>query len=144
MARVSYTHRLDLPAVRALLTSPRGGVVRDLLRRGLRVESQAKRNLAGIGGPKRIDTGRLRASISTQVVFRSGEPAVIVGTNVKYARWVHDGTGLYGPRQAVIRPRRGKFLRFKPKGAHKFVYARKVRGMRPNPFLRNALPAARD
>lgn len=143
MATVTYSHRLDLAAVQRLLTSPNGGVVRDLLRRGLLVETQAKRNLGGIGGPKRIDTGRLRASIATQVVHRNGAPAVIVGTNVNYAILVHEGTGIYGPRHAPIRPRRAKRLRFKPKGSRRFVYARQVRGMAPNRFLANALTAAR-
>lgn len=143
MATVTYSHRLDLAAVQRLLTSPTGGVVRDLLRRGLLVETQAKRNLGGIGGPKRIDTGRLRASIATQVVHRNGAPAVIVGTNVNYAILVHEGTGIYGPRHAPIRPRRAKRLRFKPKGSRRFVYARQVRGMAPNRFLANALAAAR-
>lgn len=143
MATVSWSHQLDLGAVRTLLNSPTGGVVRDLLRRGLLVETQAKRNLGGVGGPKRIDTGRLRASIATVVVHRNNTPAVLVGTNVNYARYVHNGTGLYGPRHAPIRPRRAKFLRFKPRGSKRWVYARQVKGMRPNPFLTNALPAAR-
>ena len=142
MPAVSYSHRLDLAAVRALLSDPTGGVVRDLLRRGLRVETQAKRNLGGVGGPKRIDTGRLRASIATQVVRRNGLPAVIVGTNVNYALAVHDGTGIYGPKGRPIRPRRAKRLRFRPKGSRKYVYAKQVKGMRPNPFLANALSAA--
>lgn len=143
MATVAWGHQLDLGAVRKLLTSPTGGVVRDLLRRGLLVETQAKRNLGGIGGPKRVDTGRLRASIATIVVTRDGAPTVLVGTNVNYARFVHDGTGLYGPRHAPIRPRRGKFLRFRPRGSRRWVYARQVKGMRPNRFLANALSAAR-
>ena len=142
MPAVSYSHRLDLAAVRALLSDPTGGVVRDLLRRGLRVETQAKRNLGGVGGPKRIDTGRLRASIATQVVRRNGLPAVIVGTNVNYALAVHDGTGIYGPKGRPIRPRRAKRLRFRPKGSRKYVYAKQVKGMRPNRFLANALSAA--
>ncbi len=130
--------------MRALLASPRGGVARDLLRRGLRVETQAKRNLGGVDGPKRIDTGRLRASINTQLVTRNGEPAVIVGTNVFYARFVHGGTGLYGPRGRKITPKRAKRLRFRPHGSGRYVYARSVRGMKPNHFLTNALRAARD
>ena len=43
MARVTTFQRLDQNAVRALLTSPARGVVQDLMRRGLRVESAAKR-----------------------------------------------------------------------------------------------------
>lgn len=140
---VTWSQRLDTPALQRLLASPRGGVMRDMLRRGLLVETQAKRNLSGIGGPKRIDTGRLRASLSTVAVTRNGEPAVLVGTNVKYAPWVHDGTGIYGPRHTPIRPRTKKFLRFKPRGASRYVFARQVRGMKPNQFLANALTAAR-
>ena len=156
MASVSWSQRLDPAAIRALVTSPRGGVVQDLLRRGLLVETQAKRNLGGIGGPKRIDTGRLRASINTQVVTRNGEPGVLVGTNVRYAMWVHDGTGIYGPAGRRIQAK-GSVMRFKrPKGwAPKmlksgkkaknsgWVYAKSVAGSRGNPFLKNALQAAR-
>jgi hypothetical protein len=143
MADVRITHRLDLAAIRVLLTSPQRGVVQDLLRRGLLVETAAKRNLAGVGGPKRIDTGRLRASINTQLASRGGTPLVLVGTNVRYGRFVHDGTGVYGPRRRPIRPRRGKFLRFRPGRRGPYVYAREVKGMRPNQYLTNALPAAR-
>ena len=135
MATVSWSHQLDLGAVKTLLNSPTGGVVRDLLRRGLLVETQAKRNLGGVGG-------RLRASIATLVVTPNRTPAVLVGTNVNYARFVHDGTGVYGPKHAPIRPRRAKFLRFRPRGSKRWVYARQVKGMRPNRFLLNALPAA--
>jgi Bacteriophage HK97-gp10, putative tail-component len=143
MAEVTWSHRLDLAAMRNLLNSPRGGVARDLLRRGLLVEIQAKRNLAGADGPKRIDTGRLRASINTQLTTRNGEPAVIVGTNVFYAKFVHDGTGIYGPRHTRIVPKRRRRLRFKPKNSARWVYARSGAGMRPNRFLLNALRAAR-
>lgn len=143
MAQVSFTHRLDLTAIRQLLASPQGGVAQDMLRRGLLVETQAKRNLGGIGGPKRVDTGRLRASINTQLVTRQGVPIAVVGTNVYYARWVHDGTGLYGPKHRVIKPIRRKRLRFRPRGQRSWVYAREVKGMVGNPFLANALTAAR-
>ena len=139
----SYSHQLNPGAVRALLTAPNGGVARDLLRRGLAVETQAKRNLGGVGGPKRIDTGRLRASIATVLVTRNGAPAVLVGTNVNYAKFVHDGTGVHGPLHRPIRPKRARFLRFRPKGSRRFVYARQVQGMVANPFLKNALSAAR-
>lgn len=144
MASYSFSQRLDMQAIRQLVTSPRGGVVRDLLRRGLLVETQAKRNLGGLGGPKRIDTGRLRASINTQLVTKNGEPAVLIGTNVRYARWVHDGTGIYGPRGRRITPKSHKRLRFRPTGSRKYVYATSVAGMRPNPFMKNALRAARS
>lgn len=145
MATVNASHRLDLAAVKTLLTSRQGGAVHDMLRRGFLVETQAKRNLAGIGGPKRIDTGRLRASIATQVIGKGGRPIVVVGTNVRYARLVHDGTGIYGSRHQRIRPKAKKALRWKaPYGRRRgYAFAKSVEGMKPNPFLKNALRAAR-
>lgn len=134
---------LNPTAIQALLRGPQGAVARDLYRRGLRVESAAKQNISGRGGPKRVDTGRLRSTIHTQLIVRNGQPAVIVGTNVRYGRYVHDGTGIYGPLHRPIRPRRAKFLRFKPKDAKRYVYVRQVAGMRPNRFLHNALRAAK-
>lgn len=139
----TFSHQLNAGAVQAMLRNPDGGVARELLRRGLLVETQAKRNLGGVGGPKRIDTGRLRSSISTLMVTRNGAPAVLIGTNVYYAKWVHDGTGVHGPRHTRIVPVRAKFLRFRPKGSRKFVYRRSVAGMVRNQFLKNALSAAR-
>lgn len=38
--------------------------------------------------PRRIDTGNLRNSIN----HKSEENAAVIGTNVEYARYVHDGT----------------------------------------------------
>lgn len=143
MALINISHRLDPAAVRQLVSNPQGGVFRDLIRRGLLVETQAKRNLGGIGGPRRIDTGRLRASGHTQVVMSEGQPAVIVAFPVRYSRWVHDGTGLYGPRRTLIKPKHATRLRFKPRGSRRYVYAKAVKGMKPNRFLLNALKAAR-
>jgi hypothetical protein len=48
---------------------------------------------------------------------------------------------LYGTKKHVIRPRRGKFLVFTPKGGGKKVFARIVHhpGTKPNNFLLKAL-----
>lgn len=143
MAQATYTQQLNAAQLRVLMTSPQGALMGDLMRRGFQVETQAKRNLAGgVSGPKRIDTGRLRSSITTVPSTRNGELAVLIGTNVKYAIFVHGGTGLYGPRHQVIRPRRGRYLRFKVRGRARYVYAKSVKGMRPNTFLASALDAA--
>jgi hypothetical protein len=143
MATVNVTHAYSPDAIRVLLTSPQRGVVQDLLARGFRVETQAKRNLNGEGGPRRIDTGRLRASVNTQLASKGGVPIVYIGTNVWYAILVHEGTGIYGRRGRPIVPRQAARLRFRPRGSSRYVYARQVRGMKPNHFLRNALAAAR-
>jgi hypothetical protein len=152
MARYSFTSQLNPEAIRALVTSPGGGVAQDLLRRGLLVETAAKRNLGGTpAAPKRVDTGRLRSSISTRLTMEQGQPVVSVGTNVYYAWFIHEGTGIYGPRHRVITPVRRRVMKFRPKvqrpgrrpGRGGFVYTRRVIGMRPNHFLRDALVAAR-
>jgi hypothetical protein len=146
---MSVTHKLDLGAVNKLLTSPTGGVAKDLLRRGLKVETRAKQLLNA--SPRRVDTGRLRSSVRAVLVVVNGKPAVTIGTNVKYARYVHDGTGIFGPYSEVIRPVNKKVMKWASKthGAKSgkgkgFVFAKYTIGMRPNPFLKNALPAARD
>lgn len=61
---------------------------------------------------------------------------VEIESNLNYARWVNDGTGVYGERHSPITPTHAKFLRWKPyKSAFSvssdgFVYAKKVRGQR--------------
>lgn len=115
-------------------------VARDMQRRGLRVEAAAKARISG--NPKRVDTGRLRSSIKAVPITRRGAPGSRIGTNVKYAIFVHDGTGIYGPRGARIKPKTARYLKFIPKGGNRFVYAKSVKGMRPNPFLLDALVAA--
>lgn len=71
---------------------------------------------------------------------------------VRHAMWVHDGTGIYGPRRRPIVPRRGKYLVFRPyrligpvKGGKRGVIPKKyrprriavtsVRGQPRTPFL---------
>jgi hypothetical protein len=145
----SFTHVFNHTQLKFIVSSPVGPVAKDLLKRGKRVESRAKRNLNGVSGaPRRVNTGHLRNSIGTNLIVRPDGLGVRVGTGVAYALFVHDGTGLYGPKHAVIRPKHGKVLVFRSKiygakkGKHKGkVFAAFVRGMKPNPFLKDALPA---
>jgi|SRR5262245_9600486 len=127
--------------LQALLTSLNGAVAKDLFRRGKKVETRAKRNLQR--EPRRVDTGWLRSSIHTTLLTVGGFPAVRVGTNVYYAIYVHDGTGIYGPKGRYIYPVNAKYLSWKLKNG-KRVFALRVKGMRPNPFLRDAVMAAKD
>lgn len=124
------------------MSSPTGPIAKDLFRRGKKVEAKAKANLNN-RSPRRVDTGRLRSSITTQLISVSGKPAVRVGTNVIYAIFVHDGTGIYGPKGAYIYPKRKKYMSWKSKGG-KRVFAVKTKGMKPNPFLADAVLAAKD
>lgn len=130
------TVRLNPAELNRFLRSPGGPVGRDLLRRSHRVENRAK-ELVG------VDLGRLRSSITTDVRADSKGLVGRVGSNVEYALHHHEGTGIYGPRGRPITPKTASVLRFKPKGSSTFVFARSVRGSKPNPFLADALSAAR-
>jgi hypothetical protein len=128
--RVKRTNqRLDR-MMKFLLEEDRG-IARDLLRRGYRVEAQAKRNVA-----RNKDTGRLQASIHTKLEIKYGKPVVAVGTPLFYAVFIHEGTRPHGPVSAQ------RMAWFGRDGNP--VFARWVRGINANPFLSDALTAARD
>lgn len=138
-ARVRVVHHPNDYAI--LLASPSGAIAKDLFRRGTNVQNRAKRNLER--NPRRIDTGNLRSDIHVQLLSLGGKPAVRVGFNLFYGVFVHDGTGIYGPKGTPIVPRVSTYLRWKSKGGP-WMYAKSVKGMRPNPFLKDAMPAAKD
>lgn len=148
--------RFDDGALQALLRGRTGPVASDLLRRGRNVESRAK-----VLTP--VDRGRLRSSITHELVSEGGDLICRIGTNVEYARHVHDGTGIYGPRGRPIRPVNAKVLAWPVRGTTSrrrtrtgrivttraqtrtsTAFAMEVAGSPPRPYLRNALPAARD
>lgn len=133
VATVSVRIELNQGSILHMLRAPRGIVGLDMRRRGRKVQRVARRNVHS-------RTGRLAASIEVGSVTYQGAPGVEVGTSLYYARWVHDGTGIYGPAGQPIRPVRSPYLKFPLNG--RTVYARTVRGQRANPYLRNALHAA--
>jgi hypothetical protein len=112
----------------------------NMRRRCARVENRAK--LLVSGPLLKVRTGRLRSSIHSVVGFsQSGGGVEVVGrvgTNVKYAHWLHRGTGIYGPRHQRIVPVRARFLRYQDDSG-RIVFRRSVRGVRPRPFLSRAL-----
>lgn len=136
------TNTLDVVAIHRQLHGREGGVYRDMLRRGLRVQTMAKR-LAP------VDTGRLRQSIALgsepRVVEGESTIAIVVGTDLEYAAAVHRGTGIFGPHHTPITPKRGKLLVFEVggpgRGGQRLVVARSVRGQPGRPFLKDALKA---
>lgn len=91
--------RIDSGAVRALLDSPDGFVAAEILRRGIRVETLAKRLCP-------VDTGRLRSSITHALGKDSRSIYCDVGTNVEYAPYVEFGTSRQRP-QPYLRPALG-------------------------------------
>jgi len=133
MARVSITTRLN---EREIDASVRHHVARAVRRAQRRTRDRAKAELTNAG---RVDTGRLRNSIVSEVV----EPAGLVlrgkvVADADYSYFVHQGTGVYGPRGRPIVPRRARVLRWRPRGSAAFVFRPEARGVEPTPFLQRA------
>lgn len=148
MATVTTSFVLDRSALHAYLTGPSGPALAAAMRVGNRVLNRARQLCP-------VDEGRLRASLTMVVVQTAAGPIVRVGSNLAYARFVHEGTGIYGPRHTYIRPVHAKALRWPAKnnsgvGRRRFqggataayVYAKRSKGSPPRPFLLNALRQA--
>lgn len=95
-----------------------------------------------------VDEGTLRASITHVTRVKGKRARVIVGSPLDYAAYLHSGTGVHGPKGTPIVPVTRKALKFKwdgPGGAVRskdkrgFVFAKSVQGVKPNPFLADAL-----
>lgn len=132
------------------LAAPGGPIAIDLLRRGNRVLTAAR-----MACP--VDTGVLRASLSmSDPIVQGDKMYVLVGSNAPHAVFVHEGTGIYGPKGQLIRPVTARVLRwpsinnsgagnrrFRGGQTEAYTFAAYVRGMPGRPFLRQALDAAR-
>lgn len=101
---------------------------------GLVAESDAKLELEH--DPRRVDTGRLRNSITHTVVEDDGGHAAVIGTNVEYAIYVHEGTGKYAAEGG------GRQTPWVYTGSDGKTHL--THGMKPNRFLRNAIEQNRD
>lgn len=103
------TVRFDPAALELLLAGPSGPIAKDLLQRGVRVESQAKLNATGrdygdgTRGP-RVRTGRLRSSITHALGADAHGLFVDIGTNVHYGRLLELGQTRNGRRYPFLAP----------------------------------------
>lgn len=138
--RIEFTW--NEPEIERMLRSPDGDVATYVRR-----VAEATRSLAVAGAP--VDDGPLRASLRVHMEYTAAQVKAWVYSNLEYSIWVHEGTGIYGPRGAPIRPTRARFLVFEarnarttPRGRGNLVFARQVRGARPNRFLLRALQQA--
>lgn len=84
-----------------------------------------------------VRTGHLRRTITHQV-SATGDRGV-VGTNVNYAKPVHDGSKAYD-----IRPKNKKALAFKSGGSVIFTKKVHMPARTANPFFTRGLAASRD
>lgn len=119
--------------VARLLRSPAGPLARNMLTRGNRVRREARRRINS-------RSGNLSRSIQVEVVVVNDGAGVRIGTDLYYARFVHDGTGIYGPSRKPIKPQSGKALAFDGRGGTVIVAS--SRGQRGTKFLVEALRAA--
>lgn len=53
-----------------------------------------------------------------------------------YAPYVHQGTGVHGPKGVRITPKTGKALKFKIGG--QVIFRKSVAGQKPNPYMKRA------
>lgn len=136
---VSFDIRGDRELRRAFDRSPQTverELGRTLTSTAYRAEGVAKRKAP-------VDTGTLRGSINTEPARREGRDLVArVKTTNRYARYQEEGTGIYGPRRQMIRPKTGRLLAWKRNG--RWHFARQVRGVKPKRFFKQARDEAVD
>lgn len=84
-----------------------------------------------------INTGKLVGSIKADPISGNyPEHYVLIGTPLPYAKYTEYGTRAHGPVTAQA-------LRFKPKGASAYVFAKWVRGITPYRWAQKTLDMVR-
>lgn len=81
-----------------------------------------------------VDHGRLQGSWWRH---RSSEDSWEIQSSAKYAVYVNEGTGLYGPTHSLIKPKKGKVLRFEVGG--KTIFSRWSKGIKPRRFVQKSI-----
>lgn len=114
----------------------RGGVLKDameepLTKACLKVENDAKRNCP-------VQTGTLRNSITHTIEDEGETLAGYVGSNLEYAPYVHQGTGIYALEGNGRKEVPWFYFSEKDGKLHS------TRGSKPNPFLQDAIDANRQ
>lgn len=111
--------------------------------------------LAAVGGTARARTQQI---IAEEVNDRSGKLRTrtnfrvkVVGRDVllefyndagSYAVYHEHGTGIYGPKKRMIRPKRAKVLTWVDPDTGERVFAREVRGVPPKNFMSKGIDFA--
>lgn len=89
-------------------------------------------------------TNVLKDSISIDVKSQGDVLTGSLKVSAKHAKWVHEGTGIYGPSGDPIIPQRSKVLVFFWNKQNKWMRVRSVRGQPANPFLKRGAKILRD
>lgn len=138
-----YKLVLDQAALNDALRGPNGVVWRATVN-----ACQQVKNAARAFAP--VNQGGLRASIDYEIRQENG-PAGYVGSGLKYAVYVHEGTGIYSKKNPKpIKPKNKPFLawpvtnntgfrRYRKGKTANWAYAKSVKGMPGRPFLVKAV-----
>lgn len=89
-----------------------------------------------------VDSSALRDDIHYQILgLGTAHPELRVGNSeaIYYADYVTGGTGIFGPRKAMIFPRHGRVMVFTSSDTGTTTYAQRTQGQRPNPYHVRAL-----
>ncbi len=86
------------------------------------------------------DQGNLQSTITSEFEGGGVSTKGILKAGAKYAEWVHEGTGIFGPRAARIDPKVAKALKIQLPGGT--IYRRSIKGMKGRPFFKWAMEAA--
>lgn len=136
MARPPARVIFNKTEMRRALRGSDGPVYRILDQRAKRV-----RDRAYVFCPVR--SGFLRSTLDYRLGTEGGQPVAYVYVTASYGLFVHEGTGIYGPKRRPIEARPGRMFVF-PGRDGKLVFTRRIKGMRPRPFLRQALQAVTE
>ena len=98
-------------------------ILKGLERVGQEIENETKLNTVP------VDDGPLRASITHQIV---GDDKVEIGSNLEYAPYVHEGTGIYAKNGTSAKQIPWTYMR----ADGSFIT---TSGQKPVPFLKNAV-----
>jgi hypothetical protein len=121
-------------------------VVRDLADKAAYRAAQriALRARASVIGQGRYDTGEMMSGFKVKKVTKApGRPTYKVYNTSAHFPYQELGTPKEAPGIGFIYPKKAQFLVFKPKGSNSFVFAKRVRGVKPGNFLRNAAAKTR-
>lgn len=132
------TIELDEKDLRALPGKLAASAERAVKKVGTLVEAKAVRKAPIWHGPGKKKGGNLKNSGTTEFSGSGFDTQAKVKFTAPYAIFVHDGTGIYGPKaMPFTREARNKKALFWP-GAQPPVKKVTIRGMKARPFLKQA------
>lgn len=105
------------------------------------VQNRAKENAP-------VMYGQLRGSITHEApIFTNNNVGAIIGTNVKHARWMEYGTGVYSTdpnsTRQPIRPKTAKVLAWKGRDG-KWHHARQIAGVKGKRYMGRAFDETKE